>query len=339
MAVNQPSANSTLKAIREKVRRLTRTPSTDQLSDIDLDQYINTSILYDFPETLRLFNFRTNLIFYTQPNVAEYGSNITNPDDPLYDFTNVYLTIHPPVYIAGIQIQLTQSQQEFFSYWPENAFITTVGNGDGVTTHFTGAISNVPLLRNTVNFTTIDALGNGMVLYDSPDPGTTLTGVLFLSGANPVPIGTINYITGVFDINFLSAPAANIPINSQSFSYIAGIPTIVLYFDGKFQFRPVPNQSYKVQMEVYKQPTDLIAEGSVPQLSEWWQYIAYLSAKKIFEDRSDHESVQGLMPELKNQERLILRRTLIQQSNQRAPTIYNYGSAPYNYGNQFYGQF
>lgn len=337
MAINQAPTNSTLKAIQEKVRRLTRTPSTDQLSDPDLNQYINTGILYDFPETLRLFNLRRNLTFYTQPNVAVYEST-TNPLDPLYDFTNRYVTVHPPVYVAGIQIQMSQSQSEFFSYWPQNEFITTVGQGDGGTMLFTGSVSNVPLLRNTVNFTTIDAQGNGLVAYDQPVPGQTILGDLLFVGTNAV-IGTINYITGAFSILWPTPPAANTPIRSQSFSYIAGIPTIVLFYDSKFEFRPVPDQSYKVQMEAYVQPTQLLAQGDVPFLSEWWQYIAYLAAKKIFEDRQDPESVQAIMPELKNQERLILRRTLVQQANQRASTIYVYGSAPYNWSNQYYGMF
>lgn len=338
MAINQVPTNSTLAAIRAKVRRLTRSLSEAQLSTADLDQYINTSVLYDFPETLRLFNLRENLVFYTQPNVAKYATNTTNPADPLYDFTNRYITVHPPVYVAGRQIQFTQSQQEFLSYWPENEFITSPAQGDGITVNFTGAVPNVPLLRDTVNFTSIDNLGNGMVLYDVPNPGTTLTGSLFVSGTN-APAGTINYTTGLFNITFPSAPAANIPVRSQSFSYIAAIPTICLFFDAQFEFRPVPDQSYKVQVEVYVQPTQLLAAGDVPKLSEWWQYISYLAAKKIFEDRQDIESVQAIMPELKNQERLVLRRTLIQQSNERASTIYVYGKAPYNWGNQYYGQF
>jgi hypothetical protein len=341
MAINQPAANSTLTAIQTKVRRITRSPSEAQLSDPDLNQYINTAVLYDFPETLRLFNLRKTLTFYTQPNVAEYSST-TNPDDPLYDFTNRYITIHPPVYVAGIQIQLSQSEQEFFGYWPKNAFITTIGIGDNIETLFSGNITNIPVLRNLVNITYIDALGNGIVLYDIPDAGTTITGKLFLVG-EPVnildPYGTINYVTGAFTLDLFTPPAQNVPIRSQSYSYVAARPNIMLFYDGKFQFRPVPDQSYKVTMEVYAQPAALLAAGNVPELSEWWQYISYLAAKKIFEDRMDMESVQLIMPELKNQERLILRRTLVQQSNERASTIFCWGSAPFNWGNQYYGQF
>ncbi len=59
-----------------------------------------------------------------------------------------------------------------------------------------------------------------------------------------------------------------------------------------------------------------------PQLNEWWQYIAYGAAKKIFEDRMDTDSVQQIMAEYKKQEALCLRRTLVQYSNERTATIY-----------------
>src|SRR5580765_2325949 len=94
-------ANSTLAAIQQKVRRLTRSPSLQQLSDADLNQYINTFILYDFPEHLRLFSLRTTLTFYTQPFIDVYETNTIDPTNPLYNFKNKYLTVHPTIYVAG----------------------------------------------------------------------------------------------------------------------------------------------------------------------------------------------------------------------------------------------
>ena len=46
------------------------------------------------------------------------------------------------------------------------------------------------------------------------------------------------------------------------------------------------------------------------------------TAKKIFEDRTDSDSVQLLMPEFKTQERLALRTTLVQMTKERTATIY-----------------
>ena len=62
-------ADSTLTAIQQKVRRLTRSPSEAQLTTAQLNQYINTFVLYDFPEQIRLLNLRTTFSFYTEPYI------------------------------------------------------------------------------------------------------------------------------------------------------------------------------------------------------------------------------------------------------------------------------
>ena len=59
----------TLLNIQTKVRRLTRNPSESTLTTDQLNEYINTFILYDFPSNIRLLSLRTTLTFYTQPNV------------------------------------------------------------------------------------------------------------------------------------------------------------------------------------------------------------------------------------------------------------------------------
>ena len=59
-----------------------------------------------------------------------------------------------------------------------------------------------------------------------------------------------------------------------------------------------------------------------PQLNEWWQYIAYGAARKIFQDRMDWDSVALVEPEYKKQEALCLRRTIVQYTNERVATIY-----------------
>jgi hypothetical protein len=75
-------------------------------------------------------------------------------------------------------------------------------------------------------------------------------------------------------------------------------------------------------MEVDRQPTELLAANTSPDIEQWWQYIAYGAAKKILEDRMDMETVAKIAPEFKMQERLALRRTLVQNKSQRTPTIY-----------------
>jgi len=305
---------STLAEIRTKVRRLTRSPSPSQLSDSDIDKYVNTFVLYDFPEHLRLFSLRKTLTFYCEPYIDVYETNTTDPNNPLYNFVNQYTTIHGPVYIAGYQALLSQSREQFFAMYPMVNSIQSIGTtGDGVTTTFSGTLANIPVVRENVTFSSINNNNGGLEVHDDGN------GLLY--GDVSVP-GTIDYVTGAYSFDFTLAPASGAPINSQVVAYVPALPQAILYYDNKFTLRPIPDQPYQIRLEVYERPTELLSSNQMPDLCEWWQYIAYGAAKKVLEDRMDMETVQMIMPEFKQQERLILRRTLVQNSNQRTASIY-----------------
>jgi hypothetical protein len=320
-------ANATLNAIRTKVRRLTRSPSTAQLSDAQLDEYVNTFILYDFPEHLRLFSLRTLLTFYTQPYVDSYTTNTTVVTDPLYNFKNKYIAVHPPVFIAGVQSFYTQQRDVFYGYYPQtNTIADTLLRGNGGVGPFNGTVTAHPMLQSNVMFTCLDAAGAAMILVDYPVSNTT--GALGIPGQPqtlPSPYGQVDYTTGVFTAIFPAATQVAAPIYVENIAYQPSKPMSILYYDNTFTIRPVPDKAYPVQVEVDIRPTELLAVGDIPQIEQWWQYIAYGTSKKIFEDRMDMDSVQMLMPEFKQQERLCLRTTLTQQANERTVTIYTQG--------------
>ena len=93
------SAPATLAQIRQKVRRITARPNANQITDSQIDDYINTFYVYDFPEHLKLQSLRVNFQFTTTANIA------------VYDFpTEYYLVNMPPVFIAGYQSYMTQSR-------------------------------------------------------------------------------------------------------------------------------------------------------------------------------------------------------------------------------------
>lgn len=367
-----PLPPTTLQAIEQKVRKLTRSPSTAQLSTSDLDNYINTFILYDFPEHLRTFNFRTNFTFYTNPYQDEYPTDILSFGaasaanlQPLYNFQNLYLTVHPPLYVAGFEQFYSQSREELFSIYPKVNFIASIGRlGDGIQTSFSGVIRNANqppftnpppvqqqstvLLKNQVLFDSVDINGNGLSLIDVPllDPVTgnqTIWGNLYIPGQQPAtppmiisytplpgnavpngvdPANYINYLTGAFTITFNVAPKAGAPINSQTVPSVTALPQVVCFYANKFIVRPVPDQPYRINFEVYARPTALLAQGDIPQLEEYWQLFAYGAAKKVFEDRMDLESVALILPEYKKQMALVERRTIVQITNSRSSTIY-----------------
>lgn len=345
-------ASSTLATIRQKVRRLTLSPSPSQLSDADIDQYVNTFIQYDFPEHLRLFNLRQKYTFYTSPGVDVYQSNeIIN--DPLFEFQQNFLTIHPPIYVDGVEINMTQSESEFFRWYPKNRSDMTLRKADGISLTYTGFINslnsplsqfnsqNINILRNYVTITSADAVNNAIVMQDAPYNGAT--GYLYPPNTYPDftippdPNNTINYLTGQYTVTFPTAPAAGQNINAHVFYYQPSRPTIVMYFQNQFIFRPVPDQAYPVDIEVYVRPTQLLAAGQSPQLEEWWQLLSYGASLKVLQDRRDIDSVNRIMPEFKEQMLLVQRRTIVQNTNERVATIYtdalgNGGGSGYNWG-------
>lgn len=345
-----PDPTTSLQAIQTKVRRLTRCPSEAQLTTLDLDNYINTFVVYDFPEQLRTFKLRQQFTFTCNPFQDTYVTDKTlNVNNPLYNFQNKYLTIHPPVYIGGFPAYYTQTRASFYNIYPIVNSIVSVLTGDGVTTTFTGVVTNntgpTPaiaspsqasvLLQNQVLFSSIDSNGNGLALIDVPvqntaTGNTTVNGNLYVPGTEPAlpptvvdPTNTINYVTGAFTITFPVAPGPSVQIFSQTVPSITNIPQSMLFYENTFTLRPVPDQPYRINFEVDVRPVALLDASQSPQLEEWWQYIAYGAAKKIFEDKMDMESVANIMPEFKTQERLCLRRTLVQYANERNPTIYS----------------
>ena len=340
-------ANSTLQAIRIKARRITRNPTLSQLTNDQLDEYINTFILYDFPEHLRLFSLRTILTFYTQPGVDVYDTNTTVATDPLYNFKNRYIAVHPPVYIAGVDAFYTQWRDVFYGYYPQtNTISDTLLSGNNSVGPFIGRVVAPPppgqpfVLQRSVNFNCLDTAGTSMIMVDVPISNTignlTQADVPLVPPYDTTqnPNNFINYATGDFTITFPAITQNAATIWFEGILYQPGKPIAMLYYDSKFTIRPVPDKTYGVQIEVDARPTELINTTDVPYLEQWWQYIAYGAAKKIFEDRMQLDDVQLIMPEFKTQERLVLRTTLTQQVNERTTTIYTQGK---NYGFGWFG--
>jgi hypothetical protein len=331
------SGYSTLANINIKIRRLTRSVSENQLSDDDINNYVNTFVLYDFPEHLRLFNLRTTFTFYTQPYVDTYSTLTADADvnSPLYNFTNKYISVHDPVYIAGYQSMYSQSRQQFYSIYPFLNNIQSIGYvGNGIQTNFAGTLPNIPVLQNNVLFTSVDTNNLGLAIIDQPIAANPTTGNLVLANNPTLPgVGMINYVTGMYNFTFPTAPAVDASIDSQTVPYVASLPQALLFFDGEFVVRPVPDQPYSIQFEVYQRPTQLLMGTDMPQLSEWWQYIAYGAARKVLQDRMDLDTLAMIEPEYQKQEQLVLRRTIVQQASQRTSTIFTEQvSSMYGYG-------
>ena len=307
---------STLNKIRTKVRRLTRSPSTNQLSNDNLDDYINTAVLYDFPQDLRLFTLKTIFVFYTDPYIDRYVNNTTDANDLLYNFINKYTALQAPVYCAGELMYFTQDETQFFTSYPKNQLSKSIGTGNGSTVAYSGTLTDIPVLRNNILFSSVNTANAGLAVYDNGSGGLV---------GDVTATGTINYVTGAYSFTFTSAPANGTEIYAQTVAYTASKPNSILYYNNVFTLRPVPDQPYKIEIEAYARPTELLSSTQQPDLAQWWQYIAYLAAKKIFQDRMDTVSLNAIAAEFKNQENLVRRHSISQITNQtqRAMTIYS----------------
>lgn len=355
------SVPSTLADIRTKVRRITGRPSSTQITDAQIDQYINTFYLFDMPEHLRMESLLVNYQFTTTANI------------PVYDFPrNSYLTANAPVMIAGYQSFFTQSRSNFFRVNPELQFLQeSVYTGDGTNgsggTYTGQSLTSTPIIpgfkRNppgaysdsTVTDVSADKINWNVIVsaLGTPDPTSGIPPSITLiddgqgnlfdptdTSTNPASArGSINYLTGAITITQFSAPIpSGNAINVQYIPYTASRPQSAIFFQDQIILYPVPDQAYTVSFEAYQYPTALAASTDDPQLQEWWQLLAYGASDKIFADNADFESLTKFRPLLDEQMRLVERRTIVQYTSDRVATIYTEqanGTGQFPFGNLF----
>jgi len=324
---------STLAQIRTKVRRLTGRPSPQQITNTQIDEYINTFYQYDMPETLRLFTQETTFEFMTEANVDQYDMNTMQvwtgvSNQPAVD---VYINVKPPGYVSGYQTFWSQDREQFKRTYPSLSEIVTSVTGDGTTGPYTTTLANTPVLQYQVTVGAIDDTDAALNCVDVPTNRTD--GTWKIVNTNTVVTGTIDYTTGVLSVTFPNAIPTGNQVTFTAVPYQPSRPQALLYFANVFTLRPVPDASYLVRVNAYRRPTSMVDSTDYPELKQWWQYLAFGAASKIFEDSQDPEGLATIMPGLKQQERLVLRRTIVERTSQRSSTIYTeMSSFPYNNG-------
>jgi hypothetical protein len=362
---------NTLTDIINKVRRITKSPSVNMITDSQIMEYLNTYYLYDFPQELRLKNCLSNFSFSTIP----FQDSYVLPTDTI-------ITIEPPVYINGYQSYFTQSQDSFYRLYPRLAVQNTGPSGNGTVGPYTFTLQNFPVLPSQVVISLIDSTTNTSIAVatdNPPNPSVsspptylgTLTG--YGISTNPLTPSTINYVTGAVTLYFTAIVANTSNIIAQVVPYKPSRPAAMLFYNDILTLRPVPDACYLVEVEAFVNPVVAILKtasetnpptlltGSTPdsmlpsppnaaivpigfqnltdtaQLKQWWQLMAWGTSLKIFEDRGDLESISRFMPLYDQQKRLVLRRTLVEMANERCQTIYSdqTDGHQYNFFNQF----
>lgn len=158
---------------------------------------------------------------------------------------------------------------------------------------------------------------------NSPSPPSPLT---------PQYCGTVNYVTTQIDINLPVPPMPGTQLNIWAATYQVGRPYNLLWWNNEITIRPVPDNVYQVEIEVYQTPAQFLNTTDNPILNQWWQYIAYGSAMEILRERQDMEGVQNLMEGFKRQEALVLERQAVEEIQQPNVTLFNSTQTGYGYG-------
>lgn len=344
-------ADSTVGAMRTKVRRLTASPSESALTTATIDKALNTFINQDFPYAIKLDQMRSVYTFFTEPYRDRYPLDV-----------NYNQGVRAPIYFEGIQGSFFKDRDQFFNMWPRWPTKFTPITGDGVTTAFSFTIPG-PFLSKEVVLGGVDANGNAIsvnddgngnlqlqvpnpvvsvpVQYNPPASNAAIPGMKNLNTANPglnnvntqtldpllAPypggIGTVDYVTGDFEINFPVAPESGSQMTLWVSQYQTGRPYSLLFWNNEFTIRPIPKLIHKVEVETYLTPVQFMLSTDVPILNQHWQYISYGAACEILRERQDFDGLANLMEGFKRQEALVLERQGVEEIGQRNSTLYS----------------
>jgi hypothetical protein len=315
-------ANVTLRHLIDKIRKLTARPSTNQISDASVVDYINLFYQFDLPQALKVFDFHMTYSFITQPNQDVY--TLTQAD------RNNYTSFEPPAYCSGYYINYSQNREQFFRMWPALFTTTslataTIAIGAGP---YTGTLPGIPLLSGSLLLSVVGPAGTTL---SATDVGAgALIGTL---AGDVVAGGTVNYVTGAISVTWNAViPAGNV-ITAKYTPYVASRPLDILYYNNQFVLRPVPDQAYKIELQTYVQPFPanytvtgefVIADTAAqPLLNDYFQMLAYGAACKIFVDSLEMDNYKAVYPFLQEQMAYAERKTMMQIKTQRTQTIYS----------------
>jgi len=156
-----------------------------------------------------------------------------------------------------------------------------------------------------------------------PSPPVSLT---------PQYCGTVNYVTTQIDLLIPVPLQPGSQLNIWAATYQVGRPYNLLFWNNELTVRPVPDNVYLCEVEVYQTPVQFMKLTQNPVLDQWAQYIAYGVAREILRERQDMEGVENLREGFERQEALVLERQSIEEIAQPNITLFNSTVGGYGYG-------
>lgn len=332
--------------IRTKIRRLTGTGTSLQLTDSQIDDYINSFYLYDLPAQFRSLKLKDRYTFNTIRGIDTYAFDSEH-----------YTTVEMPCYVAKREVKLFNDPWSFFGVWFNWQFQQNFAQGDGTAGPYGGTTQSTPIIRSVNNDTAtnpnhVSRVQNILITANTATSTVNVTddgnGTLYQldsDGFNVGNVGTINYQTGVFTLTYINAvtiPSGNqIQIQYNPAPPLA-IPLGILFFQNQFTVRPVPDRGYTVELIAYRQPTQALVSAvsnpnsNYPELGEWWELLAFGAAKKVYEDRVDYDGVALIDKSLAERYSIAETRTYAQLGKQSMATLFR-DQLSYNYGSGGWG--
>jgi len=318
--------------IRRKVRLLTARPSSGQITDKQIDFYINAFYIHDFPETLRVFSTIGTFKVTLEANVGKYSMLIQDIGEKKFNELGVYsngeyqaaaevfYNLSPPAFVEGSYVNFSQ---DFVGSINDNSRTEQVAYGDGSKGPYEMQLTGFPVEQESLAASALTINDDStMRLHDVPF--SRKTGEILMAGDNGGGVyGNINYLDGNLSLTFPSSVATGKEIRISYAPYVASKPSSVIFNENNLIFYQIPDKAYEFSIKANIVPTKLLSSESHTKLGFWWQYIAYGAAKKVFEDNGDAEGVQRIMPAFKEQESLVISRHASQRNKTRTPTLFS----------------
>lgn len=352
--------------IETKVRRLTASASQSTLSSVAIQQYVQTAYTQDFAYAVKIDQMRSVYTFFTEPYRDRYPLDVNFNQGvraPVYiegilgafykdrqSFYNVwprFPTKFQPIFGDGLTTAFSFTiPGPFLSKEVVLGGVDSSGNPISVNDDGNGNLQlqvpnpvvSVPVQYVPSPTNPLPTAIPGMKNLNTLNPGLnnvntqTLIDPLVPGVYYPGGIGTVNYVTGQFNITFPVAPANGSTMTLWVSQYQHGRPYSLLFWNNEFTIRPIPKNIHKIEVETYLTPVQFLMTNDQPILAQWWQCIAILAAIHVLEDRQDMEGVKNLSLLYDRQEALVLSRQAVEEINQPNLTMFNSPQQSYGIG-------
>ena len=347
-----------LNDIVEKIREVSASGNSLQVTDSKIIKYLNSYYLYDFPDDLRILKLKDTYTFNTIQGVDTYPFNF---DD--------WSTVEAPAYCGKIQITLFQDKASFYSYNFNSQQLETFDSGAGNAGPYSGTTQASPIVRSVNNNPMASTRTSPTGVFPSGYPPTfaannisriqnilisanTATSTLNVTDDGAGNLigdclagGTINYTTGaIASLTFTASIPSGNDINIQYIQAVLGQPFTILFFQNQFVLRPIPDQGYTIEITAYREPSQALlgtTSLTVPNLSgrpehfDWWELLAFGTAKKLYQDRLDMDGVQMMEAFIQEKISEARTRTYGQLGSRQSNTMFRDETTEQNTGGWF----